>query len=369
MRVDVGRALTPDGVVEPATILIEGERIAAVESGGPGSSLVAVPGFVDLQINGAAGVDFRDPRDADWPGLGAYLLSTGVTACCPTIPTASTDAYRPALAAIADGFEGPDTPHLLGAHLEGPFLNPVRRGAHDPALMREPDLGWAGALVEESPVPVAIWTLAPELPGALALARELVARGVVVSVGHSDATYAQVVEARNAGLAMVTHLFNAMPSLHHREPGVVGAAFDLAGLRVGLILDLVHVAPPVARHALAALGERAFLVTDAMALAGLPPGTYRAGALTVDTTNGSPRLSDGTLAGSVLRMDDAFRSAAAMAGIEAAVHLCSTSPAQALGRGDLGVLAPGARADVVLLDADLRVARVLLAGNDVWRPD
>lgn len=369
MRLEVGRAFTPEGVVEPATITIEGERIASVEQSGPGSPMAAVPGFVDLQINGAVGVDFRRPEGANWAAVGDYLLSTGVTACCPTLPTASFDTYAPALAAIAEGFAGEGRPRALGAHLEGPFLNPARRGAHDAALLREPDATWAAALMDESPIPVAIWTVAPELPGAIPLAREAAARGVVVSAGHTDATYRQMLDAVDAGVSMVTHLFNAMSPLHHREPGVVGAALDLAGLRVGLILDFVHVAPPAARVALRAMGERSFVVTDAIALSGLPPGTYRAGALTVDTSSGAPRLTDGTIAGSLLRMDEAFRNAAGLLGTQGAVQVCAASPARALGRSDLGVLAPGALADVVLLDENAHVVRVFVGGSEVWRPD
>lgn len=367
--------MLPGGLVEPASLLVAGGRIegvgrspevgetAGVEVVGR-PDLLAVPGFVDLQVNGAAGHDFRTPP-VDWAEVGPYLLSTGVTSLCPAVPSTAAD-YRAILAALAEGAAAPGMPRVLGAHLEGPFLNPEYAGAHDPDALRVPDLDWVEALLDDAALPVAIWTLAPELPGALEVVERLARRGVVASAGHTGATYDQVWEAWDRGLSMVTHLFNAMRGLHHREPGPVGAGFGIAGLFCGLVLDLVHVHEPVARLALDALGERAFAVTDAIAAAGGPPGEYPVGAVTVDTTSGAPRLADGTIAGSVLAMDEAFAHARVLVGVERAVGLCSTTPALALGQPDLGTLAPGSVADVVLLDADGTVREVYLEGRLAW---
>jgi len=359
VRLDVGRAVLPGGVVAPASVLVEHGLVVA--AGAPasvgevaGASVVArpdllgVPGFVDLQVNGAAGVDFGRPGGADWDAVSELLAATGVTACCPTIPSAPPDAYGPALDALGawasragGGADGMGRPRVLGVHLEGPFLNPARRGAHPPEVLANPDPGWVSQWLD-GPVPVAIVTLAPELTGASEVVRFLAGRGVVVSAGHTEASYERMVAFVGEGGSMVTHLFNGQAPLHHREPGVVGAALALDGLSVGIILDGVHVHEGVAAAALRSMGERGFVVTDAVA--------------------GPERLADGTLAGSHLSMDDAFRRAVRLLGLARAVEVCGTTPARAVGRPDLGVLAPGAAADLVLLDDDLSVVDVWVAG-------
>lgn len=383
-RVDVGAAVIGDRLVAPASLVVghDGTLVAVGEPSAVGdvagvervtaSDAVAVPGFVDLQVNGAAGHDFRTPDADRCRAALAALAATGTTACCPTIVTSPRAVYDPALRTVADATVAGDAtaPLVLGVHLEGPFLRLERRGAHDPGSLQPPDAGWAAALVDASPVPVAIWTLAPELDGAADLVRVLRQRGVVVSAGHTDATYDEVVAAVDAGVSMVTHLFNAQRGLHHRDPGVVGAALDLAALRVGVIADGHHVHPAVVRTALRVLGERAFLVTDAIAAAGLPAGDHRSLGRAVDTSSGAPMTADGVLAGSLLTMDQAFRNVLADVGWVTAAHLTSASPASAVGRDDLGTLEAGRRADVVLLDrSSAQLTGVLCAGRWVVSPD
>lgn len=371
-RLDVDRVVTPDGVVAPASVLIDGGGITVVASPSAVGDVdvpvtrhagTLVPGFVDLQVNGIGGHQYGSgsggPR-----ATAAALLATGVTAHCPAVTSRSWDRYAEALGGFA-ATGGSAAPRNLGLHLEGPFLSPRQAGIHDPGVLVEPSARRVDELLEWAGSPVAIVTLAPELPGAHRAVRRLRGAGVVVSAGHTDATYDQLRQAVDAGISMVTHLFNAQRGLHHREPGVAGGALLLDGLRASIILDGVHVHPDIAALALRVAPGRVFAVTDAMATAGLAPGLHEVDGWTVDTSSGAPRLEDGTLAGSNLTMDAAFRFAAGACGLSEAVRVTSTTPAQVLGRDDLGVLAAGAAADLVLLDDDLRVAAVWRDGVSV----
>lgn len=376
-RLDVGAAVTPHGVRQPASILTLGGRIVACgmpSSVGetPGAEvsqhpgLTAVPGFIDLQVNGFGGVDFLHAGVDDWVRAGETLLRRGVTAWCPTLVSSPKDAYSNPLTRMALVGENHCTPRLLGAHLEGPFLAPSRRGAHDATALCEPDIAWVETLLAESAVPIAIWTLAPELPGAFDVIRHLAARGVVASVGHSDATYAEVVASRSAGATMVTHLFNAQRPLHQREPGVVGAAMLLDGLFVGLILDGVHVVEPVASLALAQLGRRAFIVSDAVATAGAPASHCSLGTRRIEGANGAAIVAGSeTLAGSLVDIAAGFARAVRLLDLERAVELVAETPARALGRDDIGHLAPGCQADIVLIDSAFGVREVFRGGVPV----
>ena len=266
-------------------------------------------------------------------------------------------------------FDDPAAAAPLGLHLEGPFLAPERRGAHDPSHLAPPSVdvvaseGWGAA------TGVALVTLAPELTGALDVVRALVDRGVTVAAGHSSATAAQAAAALDAGVTYVTHLFNAMAPLHHREPGLAGVALTDERAWVGLIADGIHVDPLVARLAIGALGERLSLVTDAVAALGAGPGAGNLGSLGVEVAAAdlSVRLPDGTLAGSTLALDRAVSNAMAFAGLDlpAAVRAVTATPAAVLGLADRGVVAPGAVADLVLLTPDGEVVATVIAGRVV----
>jgi N-acetylglucosamine-6-phosphate deacetylase len=302
--------------------------------------------------------------------VAAVLPRWGVTAWLPTIVTAPAGARRRALEAWRAGpppslAGGAALARPLGLHFEGPFLAPERRGAHplkyvaapDPALVESE--GWAGA--------VALVTLAPELPGALDLIRALVAQGIVVSAGHSSATAAEARAAVDAGVSYVTHLFNAMAPLHHREPGLAGVALSDDRLRAGLIADGLHVDPAVVAVAARALGDRLSLVTDAVAALGAPPGPVPLGTLTAEVSaeDGGVRLPDGTLAGSTLALDQAVRNLVAFAGVPLAdaVGAVTTVPARLLGLADRGTLDPGAAGDLVLLDDDGTLVATVIGGR------
>ena len=326
---------------------------------------VLVPGLVDMQINGCFGVDFVAADPAGWAEVSARLPETGVTSFVPTFITAPVPDLVAGLrrtAALPADLGGA---RVLGVHVEGPFLSPDRHGAHDPALLRDPTPEAVDALIEAAPGLLRMHTLAPERPGALAAIRRLVDAGVLVSVGHSDATAEQTEAAADAGARLVTHLFNAMRPLHHREPGVVGQGLADPRLTCGLIADLHHVAAPICRLAFAAAPGRIVLVTDAVAAAGMPPGTYDLGGQQVSVDPlGLPRRSDGTIAGSGLRLDAAIANVVA-AGVDlrSAVDAASRLPADILGRPDLGRIEAGGTADLVWLGDDLSARATWLAGR------
>lgn len=326
---------------------------------------VLVPGLIDLQINGCFGVDFVAADPAGWAEVSARLPETGVTSFVPTFITAPVPDLVAGLrrtAALPADLGGA---RVLGVHVEGPFLSPARHGAHDPALLRDPTPEAVDALIEAAPGLLRMHTLAPERPGALAAIRRLVDAGVLVSVGHSDATAEQTEAAADAGARLVTHLFNAMRPLHHREPGVIGQGLTDPRLTCGLIADLHHVAAPICRLAFAAAPGRIVLVTDAVAAAGMPPGTYDLGGQQVSVDPlGLPRRADGTIAGSGLRLDAAIANVVA-AGVDlrSAVDAASRLPADILGRPDLGRIEAGGTADLVWLGDDLSARATWLAGR------
>lgn len=362
-RLGVAHALV-EGRLVAGDVRVAGGRIAEVGVAPAGRSGLAAPGFVDLQPNGYAGVDFLAAAPREYRAAGAAMAATGVTAYAPTFISEPEEALRPAVsAAAAAASEGAATPapRILGVHLEGPFLSPAWPGAHDPRHLRAPDVDLADRLCAAGPV--ALVTLAPELPGALELIRHLTERGIAVSCGHSDADAAAAHAGFDAGARAVTHLHNAHRRFAHRDPGLGGVALVRGDVTVQAILDGVHLAPEVAYGAFLAARGRFCLVTDAMAAAGLGDGRHRLADREVTVTGAESRLDDGTLAGSVLSMDAAVRNLVALgAPVPEAIHAATRAPARLLRREDLGVLRPGGPADVVVLDDRLEVRRTLVGG-------
>jgi N-acetylglucosamine-6-phosphate deacetylase len=350
--------VTSAGVLRHAEVVCQDGRIIDVRPAtAPVPDTVLVPGFVDLQVNGIGDVPVAQATGADWDRLDQSLLAQGVTTWCPTLVSAPPDALEASVAAIAAAAGRPAAgrPQIAGAHLEGPFL--AVPGAHRPEYLRpEVDLGWLEALGAI----VRVVTLAPELPGALDAIAALHAGGVLVSLGHSACSAETALAAADAGARLVTHLGNAMGPLHHRAPGLLGAALADDRLAVSVIADLLHTHPVFVRMAFTTKGGSGVaLVTDAVAA---PPGPE------------PPRLPDGTLAGSVLTMPGAlsnavFRSAVSLPD---AVTAASTTPARLLGMDDRGTIAPGRRADLVALetvdDGSWRVASVWVAGTRTGDP-
>lgn len=369
------RLLLADALVAPGWVRLEGARIAAAGAGRQPTTAdldlpvgTLAPGLVDLQVNGAVGHDVATADDDAWREILAFLPTTGVTAFGPTIITDEVERLVDALAAFRarrSKLDASGGARVLGMHVEGPFLSPARRGAHRPELMVDPTSERVERLLTAADGAMAMMTLAPERDGALDAIARLVEAGVAVSVGHSDASDAQVTAAGDVGATLITHLFNAQRPMHHRDPGVVGAALSDPRLTVGLIADLEHVVPTAVRVAFAAAGTRLSLVTDAVAALGMPPGTYQLGGQEVTVhADGAPTREDGTLAGSTLRLDTAVGNVVACGVDPATVLIAATrTPADALGRSDLGRLAPGARADLVWLDDDWQTLATWVDGT------
>src|SRR5215212_11859591 len=364
MRLGV-RAALADGALVEGDVEIQGERIGRLAAGPPGAAGIAVPGFVDLQVNGFAGVDFLAADAEGYRRAGDALAATGVTAFLPTFVSSPLEAYGPAIAAVAGLADRVGRPRALGVHLEGPFLSPRWAGAHDPAQLREPEPELARRLCGAGPV--RMMTLAPELPGAIEVIEALTASGVVASCGHSHADAGAAHAAFDRGARAITHVHNAHRRWRPRDPGLAGVALARPDVVVQAIVDGVHLAPESAYGAFLAADSRFCLVTDAVEAAGMAPGTYQLGGRTVHVADGAVRLSDGTLAGSLLTMDEAVRNlVGAGAELAEAVHAAAAAPARLLARQDLGVLRPGAPAHIAVLDADLRVLRTLVGGAEAF---
>jgi N-acetylglucosamine-6-phosphate deacetylase len=366
MRLGVKAALVHGEIVK-GDVAVEHGRVAAVGLTPEGPYGVAVPGFVDVQVNGFAGVDFLSADADGYARAGDALAATGVTAFVPTFVSAAIDTTRAALHTVAS-LQARRGPRILGAHLEGPFLSPQWAGAHDPQCLREPDIALADELCAAGPV--SIVTLAPELPGGMELVAHLAAAGVAVSLGHSDADTATAHAAFELGARAVTHVHNAHRRFQPRDPGLAGVALVRPGVAVQLILDHVHLAPETSYAAFLAARQRFCLVTDAIAGAGLGDGTYRLGHRQVVVADGAARLHDGRLAGSVLTMDQAVRNLVGLgATLAQAVHCAARTPALLAGREDLGTLAEGGPADIAVLDDNMRVARTFVGGEEVFTAD
>lgn len=358
MRLGVAAALV-DGALVPGDVEIAGGRIAAVGLGGGGRG-VAAPGFVDLQVNGFAGVDFMHTDRDGYARAGEAMLATGTTAYQPTFITASEEDLVAALREMPLDVDGPT---VIGAHVEGPFISPRRPGVHPPSHQRAPDPALLGRLLDAGEVHQ--MTLAPELPGAWELIDLLLARGVVVSAGHTDADAGEAHLAFDRGVHTVTHLFNAMRPPVPRDPGIGFAALARPDVTVQLIADGHHVAGDTLLVAWAAARGRIALVTDAVSATAMGDGDFALAGRRLVSAEGVVRGPEGQLAGSVLTMIDAVRNLHGLGvPLEEALTAAAAVPARIAGRPDLGRLAPGAPADVVVLDDDLEIHRVLRAGGD-----
>jgi N-acetylglucosamine-6-phosphate deacetylase len=384
LLVSGARVLTPGGEWPRGWIAVEGRRIAAMGQGEPppdigtgadllaADGLVAMPGFIDLHAHGAVGVDVMDADPDGLRRMARFFAGHGVTAWLAATMTASgpdTERALEAVRAVAGPVEGGAT--ILGAYLEGPYLNPERAGAQDAALIRPAGRAEAARLLDHGVARVLV--VAPEVEQNRWLVAEAAARGLTVSAGHTDATYDQALQAMADGVGHVTHAFNAMRPLGHREPGMLGAALVVPELRCELVADNVHVHPAAMRLLVLAKGPGGVvLVSDSMRATGLPEGAYTVGDRPAFAMDGAIRLADGTLAGSVLTLDRALHNLQAATGRPLAElwPAASRNAAQAIGVDDAkGTLEPGQDADLVLLDPALRVVATVAEGTVVHGGD
>ncbi len=370
-----GRVVTPEEVLDEGWVQVTDGRIARFggrHDGMPADGtppvvlgdVTIVPGFVDIHTHGGGGATYSTTDPDEARRATDFHARHGTTTMMASLVTASLDDLVAQTACLADLV----TDGLIGGvHLEGPFLSAARCGAHDPALLRDPVEGDVAKLLGDA---VRMVTIAPELPGGLAAIRQVVEAGVVAALGHTDATYDEMVAGADAGATVATHLFNGMRPFHHRDPGPVGAALNDHRLLLEVINDGFHVDPRVVRVAMSAAGtERIALVTDAMVATGLTDGRYKIGDLDVDVTDGEARLTTGerSIAGSTLTMDAAFANAVnAGVSLVDAAKMASTTPAAAFGWSEVGAIETGRRADLVVLDDDLTVQKVMRAG--MWLP-
>lgn len=363
-RLGVRAAIVGGGVVRGDVAVADG-RVVEVGLSPGGRDGLAVPGFVDLQVNGFAGVDVAAADLDGYRRMATALAATGVTAYQPTLVSLPETAYPAPLKSAKAAQEETLDVRLLGLHLEGPFLSPDRFGAHDPANLRDPDPALYKRLRDLGPVTHV--TLAPELPRALDLIAELHGSGLTVACGHSDADAETAHAAFDLGARAVTHLFNAMRPFAHRDPGIAGVAIARRDVVVTVIADGVHLAPDTLTLVHEAKRGQLALITDAIAATGQDDGPAVLGDRTVDVQEGVARLANGTIAGSVLTMDVAARAlVAAGATVTEAVLAATRVPAELAGRPEIGTLAPGTPADLAVLDDDLRVTRTLLAGRETY---
>lgn len=377
MTVLANARLVLPGGVRHGRLRVEGGLIAAIgpaaggDTTGDTGDVVdlagrhVVPGFVDLHVHGAAGASYQSGTAGEVRRVAGFHREHGTTTTLASLVTGSPGELRAAVARLADLA---DEGAIAGVHLEGPYLAAARCGAHDPSLLRPPDRAEFARLVTAGRGHLRMITLAPELPGALDLVRDATAAGVIAAVGHTDAASGPTREAIDAGARVATHLFNGMRPPHHREGGPVIATLNDPRVTVELILDGIHIEAAVARLVFTAAGaDRVALITDAMAATGMGDGEYDLGPMRVHVSAGRATLAGGSsIAGSTITMADAFRRCVNDVGvpIERAALAAARTPARALGIDDrVGTLEVGKSADLVVLDEDLTVTRVMRAGR------
>lgn len=379
MIIQNGLVFRKEGKFERADVRVEDGIISQVgeindlrdgEETLEASGKYVVPGFVDIHIHGAAGHDFCDGKEDSLEQIARYERSCGVTAFCPTSMSLPVEELQEILRRTdeyAGKMSNNDCARILGIHLEGPFLARDRKGAQKEEYLRNPDRKFFQRLQEASGNRILIVTLAPELPGAMEFIREAgehtaPGKKMTISLGHSEADYGTAMEAFRAGADHVTHLWNAMPGMHHRQPGIAGAAMDRGDVTVELICDGQHVHPAMIRGAFRLFGpERICLVSDSMEATGMPDGEYCLGGQKVYKKDGEARLSDGTLAGSVTNLYEGFRRAVRFGvPLEEALRAVTYNPARSIGmEKKVGVIEPGAFADILLLNKELELEKVL----------
>lgn len=357
----------PDGTFRSGGLCISGDRITAAEPSAAAEDmggLYAVPGLVDLHFHGCVGYDFCDGTQEAISAIAKYQAKNGVAAICPATMTYPEDKLTTIAEAAAAYRTEQDGAALVGINMEGPFISEAKKGAQNAAYLHAPDADMFRRVQKKANGLFRLCDLAPELPGAMETIESL-AGEVRLSIAHTEADYDTAIEAFRRGARQVTHLYNAMPPLSHRAPGVIGAAADNEDVTVELIADGVHVHPSVVRTTFKVFGGRVILISDSMMATGLDDGEYSLGGQAVTVRGNLATLHDGTIAGSATNLLDCMRSAVKMGiPLGQAVQAASTTPARAIGvEQDYGSLEPGKLANVLLLDSELNIRRIILRGE------
>ena len=372
-----GTVLTPFVKIDRGIVRIHNGKIAKVGRRISTSSasdvidasgMIVAPGFVDTHVHGGRGFDIMDGTIEAVGQIAQYHALFGTTSMLATTTTDSLDRITKAVRATRRFIEtGTGGANVIGIHLEGPYINSEEGGAQNVEHVRSPSISELRRILEESGDLVRIVTLAPEAKGALGIIAALRDRSIVASAGHSNATYAEMVSAIEAGITHVTHIFNGMRKFHHREPGIIGAALTRQELTVSVIADGIHVHPSAVRLLFGAKGaDDIVLISDAIRAAGMSDGSYDLGGLAVTVTNGVCRLASGTLAGSTLTLNTALRNVVNFLGVPLsdALKMTSANPARVIGFGhSKGALEEGKDADIVILDEDLNVRNTIVRGR------
>ena len=379
-----GTIVTPFQLLEDRIIIIEKGKIIAITDRKEDLAILKnveiieaqnkfiVPGYIDIHVHGGGGSDVMDGEYEAIKQVATTHSRFGTTAFLPTTMTMTKDKIIKSLKNIHEArLKGTGTAEILGIHLEGPYINPEKKGAQKEEDIKKVSVEEFLEFNQASGNLIRLVTIAPEMPGAIDFIRWLHQQGIIVSVGHSNATYKQVQEGIQAGLSQVTHIFNAMRGLHHREPGVVGAALSSPKLIVEMIADGIHLHPMVLKMLTQIKeSEKLVLITDAMRATGFKEGTYDLGGQEVIVTQGQAKLKNGTLAGSVLTMDKAVKNLVTKVGISLlnAVQMASYNPAKCLGIDDKkGSLELYKDADIVILNKNLETELTMVAGKVVYR--
>jgi N-acetylglucosamine-6-phosphate deacetylase len=379
LTIENGTVFTPDNELPGYTLVIETGRITSlkpkpdtdIEKGElvDATGMYVIPGMIDLHVHGAVGHDVMDASPIALQNMARFFASHGVTSYLPTTVTAPSIAIKKAIDNIAHTAQSKDGAQHLGVHLEGPFINKDYKGAQLSEYIRDPNLEEFEQYIASGIIKLV--TLAPEQPEALSLIERGVKEGIRFAVGHSGANYDQIIQSVERGLSQATHTFNGMASLHHREPGVIGGVLTEDRIWAELICDGIHVHPAVVNLVVRSKGtHRTILITDAIRATGLGDGIYNYLGEKIIVNQSIARNTDGHLAGSTTTMDEELRTIMDYCNLSLsqALPMVTSTPANAIGLGvSKGVIAPGADADVVLLDANYRVRMTIVSGRIVYK--
>jgi len=378
------RIFTPQREIRDGVVIVEGSRISAVGARGEVSvpanakriearGITLVPGFVDVHVHGAGGHDVMEATPVALDAVAATLARSGTTSFLATTVTAAPDVLCASAVGIAKyisaqtqngGAAGSPRAEILGIHFEGPFISPARRGVHPVEWIAASSLALFARMIEAAAGTARILTLAPEISGGIELVDAAREAGIVAALGHTDATYEQAMAAIAHGARHAAHVFNAMRPFSHRDTGVLGAVLTSSQVTAELIADGIHVDEAAMKLLLSAKPEKVILVSDGTAATGMPDGKYRLGNFDVQVTGGVVRNSEGKLAGSALTLDRALRNIVALGiPLDEAVRMLTLYPAKLLGvESRKGIIAAGADADLVFLDSDLEISKVVTRG-------